>query len=287
MKKGVLFLFTIISALCFAQDKLSDLKGQYFGQTPPGKIPILFAPEIFKEELHSCIVFSPGGKELYYDLMEGEECTFFMKLENGKWIKPEKVPYNSRFGSGNACFSHDGKKIFFTSWEDIKGGRKTNRENIWYVERKGDGWSERKPLPGIVNTPRIHWQMSVAENGNLYYGGDDIYCARLKNGKYTDVEKLGSDINTDKREGTPFIAPDESYLIFSRSQPRSDLFISFRNPDGTWGTAKNMGSIINTEAHEICPQVTPDGKYFFFIRNCRNGELNPFWVDASIIDELR
>ena len=52
-------------------------------------------------------------------------------------------------------------------------------------------------------------------------------------------------INTDVREFCPFIAPDESYLIFSRTVPeergRSDLFISFRTAEGMWTEAGQHG----------------------------------------------
>ncbi|MBT3751677.1 MAG: hypothetical protein HOG34_22055 [Bacteroidetes bacterium] len=81
-------------------------------------------------------------------------------------------------------------------------------------------------------------------------------------------------------------APDESYIIFDRhggSIGFADLFISFKQPNGTWEEAKNMGSPINTRSNETCPYVSPDQQYFFFMRNDQNGELKNFWVDARIL----
>jgi hypothetical protein len=83
----------------------------------------------------------------------------------------------------------------------------------------------------------------------------------------------------------PFIAPDESYLIFdvAVSGYIRDLFICMRKPDGTWTKAINLGSPVNTyEGSEMCPFVSRDGKYFFF---CRGG--TEFWVDASFIERFR
>jgi hypothetical protein len=44
-----------------------------------------------------------------------------------------------------------------------------------------------------------------------------------------------------------------------------DIYISFREKDGSWGTAINMGDKINTPLYEQRARVTPDGKYLFFL----------------------
>jgi Tol biopolymer transport system component len=213
----------------------------------------------------------------------------FMRRENDIWIQPAEVPFKSKYGTGDPTFSPDGKKLFFTSRESIDGKRKDDKENIWYVERQNGNWGKPKPLSPVVNSYPLHWQLSVAANGNLYFGTSvNIYLAIPENGKYGMVEKLDPSINSEHDNCTPFIAPDESYLIFSRIRDRADLFISFKKEDGTWTKAKNMGPTINTDLHELCPNVTPDGKYLFFNRNYgENGELRVFWVSAEIIDELK
>ena len=104
-------------------------------------------------------------------------------------------------------------------------------------------------------------------------------------------ENPGSAINSDKNDWDSFIAPDESYIIFS-SQNRDDtiggqdLYISYRKSDGRWSDAKNMGKRINSESGEICPSVSLDGKYFFFTSR-RRGNADIFWIDAKIIVELK
>ena len=81
------------------------------------------------------------------------------------------------------------------------------------------------------------------------------------------IENLGPNVNTIYDEGDAFIAPDESYIIFS-SQDRSDsiggqdLYIAYRKADGSWTQAKNMGESVNSESGEICPSISLDGKYF-------------------------
>lgn len=297
MKNG-LILLNVSFFICLVMignagiDDFPILKDPYLGQKPPGTTPELFAPEVFKAEVHGGLVFSPDGKEVYWDLMEEGRNILFMRLENGQWTEPSEVAFKSRFGTGDATFSPDGKSLFFTSQESIEGGRKDVDENIWFVERQNKGWGKPKSLSSAINSYSLHWQLSVAANGNLYFGTHtDIFVAKPENGEYTVVEKVSSAINTEHNESTPFISPDESYLIFSKDGGDlryADLFISFKDRDGTWTEAKNMGRQINSDMHELCPNVTPDGKYLFFNRNYgEKGELRVFWVDAQIIEDLK
>jgi Tol biopolymer transport system component len=102
---------------------------------------------------------------------------------------------------------------------------------------------------------------------------------------------LGDAINSEKNDWDAYVAPDESYIIFS-SQERADtiggqdLYISYRKEDGTWTPAKNMGPRVNSESGEICPSMSLDGKTFFFTSR-RRGKVDIFWMTADIIEELK
>jgi Tol biopolymer transport system component len=94
------------------------------------------------------------------------------------------------------------------------------------------------------------------------------------------------------RNWTPFIAPDESYLIFcsTRGLPASDqgdLYISFRQPDGNWTEPVSLGEPINSKGLDRFPAVSPDGKYLFFTQRTRDHDEDVFWVSTNIIERLR
>ncbi|UCE20668.1 MAG: PD40 domain-containing protein, partial [Candidatus Aminicenantes bacterium] len=140
---------------------------------------------------------------------------------------------------------------------------------------------------------------SISRNGTVYfhssnikggYGGPDIYRAKLMNGNYEEPENLCDSINTESMEVLPYIAPDESYLLFSSFRPGGygdfDIYVSYKKEDGTWTKAKNLGEKINTPAREDGVVVSPDGKFLFFMSR-RNGIGEFFWVDAKIIKELK
>ena len=106
---------------------------------------------------------------------------------------------------------------------------------------------------------------------------------------------LPEQINSGEWTAHPFIAPDESYLIWDSEREdgygQSDLYITFRQEDGSWGPAINMGPNVNSEDDDFYGGVTPDGKFLIFDRTVeRNGDdinVDVYWVDAQIIEDLR
>jgi hypothetical protein len=142
-----------------------------------------------------------------------------------------------------------------------------------------------------VNSMHMHWEFSLDRAGNVYFAGNspgglglnDIYMARLTHGGYEKPVNLGPPVNSSAGEESPFVAPDGSYLLFSRQY---DLWASFRGADGAWSEPVNLGPGVNSPSIELCPVITADGKYLFFLSQ-RDGESHAYWVSAKIIDDLR
>lgn len=278
-------------ASCSKQNDFPVLEGPYLGQKPPGMTPEIFAPGIVSTGYNERnVVFTPDGKELYYCLYGAPHGVFlFMRKVNGRWTSP-RVPHFSGRYQGELAISPDGNTIVFSS---------------------------NQPF---VNSEGFAGYPSLSARGNLYFfsereggvGMDDIYVSEWANGKYAESQKLGDSINTNFPEADPFIAPDESYMIFCRREEGRgwDLFISYREEGGSWSLAKNMGETINSDATEYCPSVSADGKYLFFtstrtthlpysdvpityeekirILNAPgNGNSDIYWVDARIIEKLK
>ena len=267
------------------------LRGAYLGQNPPRDRAELFAPGIVSTCMqHSSVYFSPDGKEAYFSRMFPQPSVIMgMKEENGLWTKPIVA-----LEGLTPFLSPDGEKLYFSrDWA------------LWVSEKKGNNWSEPKNLGNVVNFQKRQDGPSVTRDGTLYfcsmYGDfDGIYRAELANGAYIIREKLGFGISSGEVDGLPYIAPDESYLIFTSFRPgsvgMSDLYISFRHSDGSWTKPKNMGRRINSEAKEGYPYVTVDGKYFFFYSNrisvlnknrIPDGPGNVYWIGAEIIQDLK
>ncbi len=278
--------------------KFPVIKGDYLGQKRPEDTPERFAPGIvsghgFSSE-HSPAIFSPDLKEIYWTF-KFRGPILNMKQKNGIWTAPQKAPFCSKFGDGEPIFSPDGKKLFFLSLRPLKPGGTADKENMWYTERTADSWSEPKPVSPLINAYSLHWLFSVASNGTIYFasvrdggfGRQDIYSSKQVNGVYTEPKNVGRVINTKGVEHTPYIAPDESYLVYV-STLGSPLFtnlkflISYRGKDGTWGKPIEFNKKVSSVYGALCPAITPDGKYMFFIGN---GDI--YWVKADFIEKLR
>jgi len=253
-------------------------EGRYFGQKPPGLEPEIFAPAIISTDGYDfAITFSPDGKELYFTRREGEKnypTNYLMvcRYENNRWTEPEIAPFSGKYFDFESHISPDGKKLYFGSLRPKPQGSQA-KGDIWFLEKTDRGWGEPRYLDAPINNGFAMYVTST-KNGNLYYTGEDgLYRSIYKNGKYAEPEKLKDENNDDFSGAHPFIAPDESYLIFD-SDP--GLMVSFRKKDGFWTKAKEM------KMRNMCPSVSPDGKYLFFAR-----QGNLFWVDAKIIEELK
>ena len=276
------------------------LKGDYMGQKPPGDTAELFAPGIVSSiwGLHSTAAFSPDGNiAMWAPMIEipGQLYStggiLMSERINGRWTAPRFTPFTGDEEGDVPFFSPDGKRVYFMSAMPLPDDPKSRKERIWYVDKTAEGWSEPKVVDASVNDYPHHWQISVDSDHTIYfsssipegYGEGDIYCSKHVGGKWQKPQNLGPPINTDKGEGMPFIAPDSSYLLFSRTY---DLYISYRKEDGGWTEPENLGESINSPAIDICPIVTPDGKYMFFLSQ-RGGESHIWWVDAGFINKLK
>lgn len=292
------------------KDQASDVPiptGPYFGQEAPGNTPKLFAPRVISTgKEHSAAMFTPDGIEIWFGRMFPAKI-HFTKLSGGEWTEPQIAPFCDTFNYLYPVLSRDGNKLFFTSDRPLNsnGERQSRgRGGMWVVTRTTDGWTKPEPMDDQINFRSRVSCGSTAANGNLYFaanttdGSMDIFCSVLVDGVYSDPVSL-DDINSRSPDHSPFVAPDESYLIFSSfagGLGRSDLFISFRQSDGTWATPKTLGARINSAYKDEYPYVTADGKYLFFNSNrpsslnesaIPDGPGNIYWVDADIIDRLR
>jgi hypothetical protein len=211
------------------------------------------------------------------------------------------VPFND-LHPFNFSVAADGKTFYFsTFWSEKKPRDLLEKTNIWRVKYAGGIWSEPEKLGPEINTDSNSANYpTVAQDGTIYYMLDDpngsgrvdlVYHTLIDN-KYGEMMNVGAPVNTALDELDPFIAPDESYIIFlgdyKDSRGSWDLYISYKDRDGKWTKPINMGNGINTSGWESRPYVTRDGKYLFFSR----GDENPswadiFWVDARIIKELK
>jgi Tol biopolymer transport system component len=257
--------------------------------------PQLFGANVIStadDESHPA--FTPDGKTLYFlknDPSFNHWTIVVSHEENGSWSTPEVASFSGQFSDADPFITADGQRFFFISTRPVNGKPKEDTD-IWMMRREGAAagfgagtvnkttgdWGTPEHIDA-VNSETNEWFPTVSKNGNLYFGSErfggkgkcDLYVSRLVDGKYQAPENLGEPINTAGNEVEPFIAPDESYIIFAgtglpESRGAYDLYVSFRR-DGAWTKPRNLGDKINSVAWDLSPKISPDGKWFFFTSN--------------------
>jgi len=334
MKKTMLVITGIGLSILFitGQDTTRTfpvLKGPYLGQTPPGMDPVLFAPGIVSTGLNTRdMAITPDGKEIYFCVsLASYTFTTIMvtRQKNGVWTEPEVMEYmeDPHYANIEPCIAPDGKKFFFmSSRPDKNKNQPKGDQDIWVMDRSGDGWGEPYNLGMPVNSESPEFFPSVTRDNTIYFtrredsGIEHIFRSRVKDGNYQEPEKLPVQVNSGQTRFNAFIATDESYIIvpvYGRKDTigATDYYICFRNPDDSWSEPVNMGPKINTPGgNEYSASVTPDGKYLFFMAthvpppdqwpkkltaaylhrlHVEPGVENTsiYWVDAKFIETLR
>lgn len=259
----------------------------WLGQTLPGVTPIPFGARFLPTNYHSSMTFTPDGTQVYWAGSYSEAKIYTSRLENGIWTEPATVRFSASMSSYRDPFiSPDGQRLYFISKDPLPGSSISEKENIWMMEKEGAGWGEPQPLPDTVNALKLHWTLSVATNFNLYFsanvsGDDTIYLSRYVDGEYTEAEPLDKTINSTELEFTPNIAPDESYLLFTRLADTSAtpyLYISYAMED-SWSEPQKIENVL----YCISPIVTPDRMFVIYLSSPNSLE----WRDTTFIENLR
>jgi hypothetical protein len=292
-----LFILTTIlifySSIAFAQEK---------------KV-VPFLPEIFSQFPNvRDIAISTEGDEIYFSVQSHvDEVSFIAsaKRENNKWSNPEIVSFSGKYFDIEPFLSSDGLKLFFASNRPVGNtDDKLKDFDIWYVQRenKNSKWSSLINLGEPINSPANEFYPSIAKNNNLYFtcderstkGKDDIFFSPWENGKYSDPISLSDSINSDGYEFNAFVAPDESYIIFTAYQREDgfgsgDLYMSVKDSKGIWAKAKNLGVEINSNKMDYCPFV--DAKtntlYFTSKRSIINDSGKGFSIMQEFLNEMK
>lgn len=276
---GIVVLY-LIQGCASTTEKGTALQKPFLGIVPTDTVQLVASGVVTSNLGEYNGTFSPEGTEFYYTVtLPGRSVISFMKLNpDDTWSDPVIAMFSGEYSDVDPILSPDGTRLYFTSYRPVDESGKGGRANIWYVDRVGNDWGSPTYLPLSENGD---FYSSVTNSGVIYFNSwknGDIFKAVKTDSGYT-TEKITDIVNTNEGEGDPFIAPDESYLIF-RAYAREggfgagDLYISF-NINNQWTKPENLGAGINSDEEDTCPLVTADGKLFIFSSNRFIGEFKP------------
>jgi Tol biopolymer transport system component len=256
------------------------------GKAPPQQDP--------EPELYGAGLFSTGEWDFFLALSPDERRALFCRAnatfssyqiyqtrldESGHWSAPTTPRFAGSFSNADPHIAPDGHTVFFISNRPAPGQTGAQETfDVWYATLDTTGeWSDARHVPPPVSLPDVdEWSPSVSASGNLYFGSErpsghgglDLWMARRAGDAYEAPVNLGDSINTAANEVEPWIAPDESYLIFSGmgradSVGRYDIYVSRRGRAG-WRRARPAPAGVNSRWLDFNQSVSPDGQWLYF-----------------------
>ncbi len=239
----------------------------------------------------SCIDYD----KVDYDILDDAALSIKM-CKNAKEIVRDPIdvevqnlgqPINSKYDEHSALVSADEEYLVFTTKRPGNVGGKMDIqgyedeygmyfEDIYVARRNGDIWRKPYNIIDTINTEAQEATTGLSADGQtllLYISSfgrfGDVYKSKKIGDRWTIPQALPKPINTNMyMEAHASLSGTENEIYFTSDRPGGfggrDIYVSKKQPDGTWGEAINLGPDINTEQDETGPYIHVDGETLFF-----------------------
>lgn len=231
------------------------------------------------EEVLVTTVALPIDRSMPFNDSQNIQEDFFISIKkDGKWSEAMNMgpPVNTPGNEGAQTISSDGRIMLFTACH--RPDRIGQSCDIYFSKRNNHGWDPPQNIGKPINSPAWESQPSISSDGKCIYftsgrpggyGGKDLWKSELgKDGFWQEPVNLGSNVNTENDEVSPFIHPDSHTLYFSSNghvgMGGFDIFMSKKNEKGEFSEPQNLGYPINTFKNEEYLIVNAKGDLAYF-----------------------
>tara|TARA_R110000751_G_scaffold48931_3_gene108904 strand:- start:51284 stop:53122 length:1839 start_codon:yes stop_codon:yes gene_type:complete len=215
----------------------------------------------------------------------------YMASVVGGTVKGEsllKGDVNTKYHESTLAITADGKRMYFDRNDYYNGKYKKSEEginelNIYYAENVNGEWKDVKPVPFNDREYSTSHPALSPDGSTLYFTSDrpggkgqaDIYKVSIsKDGTFGTPVNLGDNINTEGKEGFPFVDSNGT-LYFSSDAHLGmgglDVFAAAANGDG-FGEVRNLGLGVNSSDDDFAFVYYPATEEGYVSSNRKGGK---------------
>ena len=248
-----------------------------------------FSPAYFQDGLVFCSNRKNDLLITYRDTTNSPLISYFYveRKDSLKWGSPHSLSLNEKTQQGPLVFTADGSKVFFTRSYDVPEGFFRKQQNntklgIFIASVNGDNFGQ--PIPFTFNDkdynimhPAINkdgTELVFASDQPGGYGGFDLYISRLVNGKWTNPQNLGKEVNSKEHEAFPYFHSSGRLYYASKghnSQGGFDIFYT-QLIDGRWSRPVHLTTPFNSASDDFSFIAADDMQQGFFSSNRENSD---------------
>ncbi|QLC66376.1 OmpA family protein [Flavobacterium sp. LPB0248] len=239
----------------------------------------LSAPKVFKSKINSKFhestpVFTKDGKTVYFTRNnynngkkgKNNEKVTLLKIyqatfENGEWTNITELPFNSdNYSTAHPALSADEKTMYFAS--DMPGTY--GQSDIYKVSIDNGKFGKPVNLGPVINTEGKETFPYVTSNNEIYFasdghpglGGLDIFVGKLDEDGVSNIQNLGSDINSPQDDFAYVIDVNSRKGFFSSNKTGgkgSDDIYKFEETKSIVCVQELNGIVTSLATKEILP----------------------------------
>jgi outer membrane protein OmpA-like peptidoglycan-associated protein/tetratricopeptide (TPR) repeat protein len=212
-----------------------------------------------------------------------KECQAGLELQGkpiGATVRNTGAPINSPYADYVPVLTDGGNTLIFTSRRtsssalNNKGKQKEAMENVYFSHFQDGAWGQPQKFPVPSSSKSHHSVIAVSADGKelyLYkdYKGGGIYVSRKTPvGNWAAPVSIGEPINSSSYEPSISLSDDGDYAFFSSDREGGfgglDIYVTFRQRDGSWSEALNLGPSVNTPYDEDAPFIDSKNNVLYF-----------------------
>ena len=182
---------------------------------------------------------------------------------------------NSYDGEYAPVISADGQQLYFCRNID-------NNEEIYVSEKKNAQWDTPIAIEELNTLENHEAPLALSTDGStlmMYDNGIVEYTNKGPNG-WTKPQHFFIGEREPEWQGVTTFSEDQQIAILAaktiniigpRNEDNIDLFVSYKQEDGSWGAPINLGTQLNTPFEDRCPFLHPDQRTLYFSSSGHGG----------------